>query len=90
MFTKEEIFELNEFSKETRKNIIKMVYNAKSGHPGGSLSSVDILNVLIFRKNGTSLLIMKKETDLFCPKGMLRRFYIQYWRKKDSLSKKSC
>ena len=31
-----------------RKNIIKMVSNASSGHPGGSLSAVDILTVLYF------------------------------------------
>lgn len=31
-----------------RKNIIKMVTQAKSGHPGGSLSAADILTVLYF------------------------------------------
>lgn len=31
-----------------RKNIVKMVTNAKSGHPGGSLSAADILTVLYF------------------------------------------
>ncbi|MGL5123548.1 MAG: transketolase [Fusobacteriaceae bacterium] len=33
---------------EIRKSIIKMVSNAKSGHPGGSLSVADILSVLYF------------------------------------------
>lgn len=37
-------------SKEIRKNIIEMVYNAKSGHPGGSLSIADILTVLYFHE----------------------------------------
>lgn len=46
MFTKEEIIELEKASRRIRRNIIKMVYNAKSGHPGGSLSGVEILNVL--------------------------------------------
>ena len=46
MLTENDINELNLASKETRINILKMVYNAKSGHPGGSLSGVDILNVL--------------------------------------------
>jgi transketolase len=41
-----DIKELEESSKKIRRNILKMVHNAKSGHPGGSLSSVDILNVL--------------------------------------------
>ena len=31
-----------------RKNIVKMVTHAKSGHPGGSLSATDILTVLYF------------------------------------------
>ncbi len=34
------------FTNELRKDILKMVHNAKSGHPGGSLSCVDILAVL--------------------------------------------
>ena len=37
---------LESLAKESRKNIIKMVYNAQSGHIGGALSSVDILTVL--------------------------------------------
>jgi len=32
--------------KRVRQNILKMVHNAKSGHPGGSLSSVELLVVL--------------------------------------------
>lgn len=31
-----------------RKNIIEMIYQAKSGHPGGALSCSDILTVLYF------------------------------------------
>ena len=41
-----EIKELKNLSVENRKNIIKMVYNAQSGHIGGALSSIDILTVL--------------------------------------------
>ncbi len=33
-----------------RKNIVKMVANAKSGHPGGSLSAADIMTVLYFEE----------------------------------------
>lgn len=40
--------ELQEISKEVRKGIIEAIYNAKSGHPGGSLSCADILTVLYF------------------------------------------
>ncbi len=30
-------------AKECRKDIIEMIYSAKSGHPGGSLSAIDVL-----------------------------------------------
>ena len=46
MLTKSELEELKNFACKTRKNIVKMVCNAKSGHPGGSLSGADILAVL--------------------------------------------
>ncbi len=42
--------ELQEKALEVRKNIIKMIYEAKSGHPGGSLSMVEILIALYFSK----------------------------------------
>src|SRR5574344_270914 len=41
-----EINELKETCKEVRRNILKMINNASSGHSGGSLSSVEILTVL--------------------------------------------
>jgi transketolase len=40
------IKELEEKSKAYRKKILKYIYNAKAGHTGGSLSIIDILNVL--------------------------------------------
>ena len=41
--------ELSGIANNMRKNIVKMVHNAQSGHPGGSLSCVDILAVLYFK-----------------------------------------
>ena len=38
--------ELEIKSKEYRKKILKYIYKAKAGHTGGSLSCIDILNVL--------------------------------------------
>jgi len=35
---------------EIRKSIVDMIFNSQSGHPGGSLSSVDILNYLYFKE----------------------------------------
>ena len=46
MLSENEVKELEAFAKENRQNIIKMVYNAQSGHIGGALSSTDILTVL--------------------------------------------
>ena len=46
MLSNQEIEKLKEAALNVRRNIVKMIHNAKSGHPGGSLSSVDILNVL--------------------------------------------
>ena len=34
---------LNQICKEVKKDIIEMIYEAKSGHPGGSLSCSEIL-----------------------------------------------
>ena len=41
-----EINELKEKARKVRKNIVTMVHDSKSGHPGGSLSGADILTVL--------------------------------------------
>ncbi len=43
-----DIERLKEISKEVRKDIIEMTYTAHSGHPGGSLSAVEILVSLYF------------------------------------------
>jgi len=44
-----DIQELEAIAKELRRNIVKMTFTAASGHPGGSLSEIDILTVLYFR-----------------------------------------
>ena len=38
-----QVQDLQKHAVNVRKNIVKMVTAAKSGHPGGSLSSVEIL-----------------------------------------------
>lgn len=45
-----EILELKKIANEIRKDIITSVFSAKSGHPGGSLSSADILTYLYFEE----------------------------------------
>ena len=49
MLNRSQIEELEDSCKENRHNIIKMVYNAQSGHIGGSLSSVEIMTVLFHK-----------------------------------------
>lgn len=59
--------ELKKIANEIRIDIIKQVYNAGSGHPGGSLSSADILTVLYFNQMN----INEKE-----PKALLRDRFV--------------
>ena len=40
---------LKEIASQIRRDIVRMVGNANSGHPGGSLSSTDILTTLFFK-----------------------------------------
>lgn len=40
--------DLNKISSQVRRDIIRMVTSAQSGHPGGSLSSADIMTALFF------------------------------------------
>ena len=43
------IKELEKIANELRCDVIKMIYIAKSGHPGGSLSAADIVTALYFK-----------------------------------------
>lgn len=43
------IEELKKISFQVRRDIVRMVTNAKSGHPGGSMSSADFLTALFFQ-----------------------------------------
>lgn len=44
------ISNLESTAREVRKEIIKMVYSAQSGHPGGSLSIADVITALYFKE----------------------------------------
>ncbi len=41
-----DIAKIKDLCKESRLNVLKMVYNAQSGHIGGALSSIELLTVL--------------------------------------------
>jgi len=51
-----QIAELNKISTQVRRDIVRMVHQCKSGHPGGSLGCADFLTALYFE-------IMKVDTD---------------------------
>ena len=42
--------ELEKTANEIRKSIVTAVHSAKSGHPGGSLSTADIFTYLYFEE----------------------------------------
>ena len=48
MTTKLTVPQLEHLSKKTRAHLLRMIHDAKSGHPGGSLSSVEIMLTLYF------------------------------------------
>ena len=48
--SEELVKELEGKAKRLRSEIIKMIYTAQSGHPGGSLSAADIITVLYFHQ----------------------------------------
>ena len=48
-------------SKDVKKNIIEMIYEAKSGHPGGSLSCADIMTYLYYNEMNVNPLDCKDE-----------------------------
>lgn len=50
MVSSQKILELELIANKLRQHIIEMICRACSGHPGGSLSSTDILSVLYFEK----------------------------------------
>jgi len=46
--SKEKVSELEQVARELRRDVIYMINKAKAGHPGGSLSSADIVAALYF------------------------------------------
>ena len=70
---------LNEIASIIRKEIVTMIHGAKSGHPGGSLSSADIVTTLFFKEMNIDPSNPKKiqiEIDSYYQKVMRHQFYI--------------
>ena len=40
--------DLNQLATQVRRDIVRMVHGASSGHPGGSLGCADLLTLLYF------------------------------------------
>ena len=62
------IQELNNIASQVRRDIIRMVTAAQSGHPGGSLSSTDIMTALFFsemKHSPASWCRTGKDNDMF-------------------------
>ena len=59
-FTNDDIMRLESKAAKIRKEVVKMLCMAKMGHPGGSLSEVEILTTLYYHilnidpKNGST------------------------------------
>lgn len=53
--------ELKKVANSIRQNIVKMIHGSKSGHPGGSLSAVEILTALYYDEMNVDPTNTKKE-----------------------------
>ena len=47
-FTRQDVRRLEEKALEIRHDVLNMIYLAKAGHPGGSLSATEIVTALYF------------------------------------------
>ncbi len=47
-FTEDDIIRLREKAQLIRRDILEMIFRAKAGHPGGSLSAVEVITALYF------------------------------------------
>ena len=62
------ITELNEQVKQTRRDIVRMVHDVQSGHPGGSLGCTEFFTVLfqnILRHNSDNFNMSANDEDVF-------------------------
>ena len=67
--------ELQELARKCRVEIVKMVHRAQAGHPGGSLSEIDLIAALYanYLRVKPVHQIGKIETALFFQKAMLHQ-----------------
>lgn len=78
--------ELEIYAAEIRLGIIESTYNAKAGHPGGSLSAADVIAYLYGRqmKYDVKTRRIRIGTDLSSPKAMPLPRFTAPWHIRDS------
>jgi transketolase len=61
------ITELEKIASQVRRDILRQVHGAKSGHPGGSLGCTDVLTALYFKvmNHNTAFAMNGANEDLF-------------------------
>ena len=70
---------------KVRMGVIEGVYNAKSGHPGGSLSVADLLTYLYFHKMYVDPKNPKMpDRDWFSPRVTLLPHFTPFWHREAS------
>lgn len=91
----EDIKQLKLLANENRKRIIKMIYEAKAGHPGGSLSVIDMLTAIYeldvdLNKKQRSRVVLSKghavpaQYAVLCSKGIIKNEELGTYRKINS------
>lgn len=65
MISVQEIDFLKEKARTIRRHVVNMIFEAGSGHPGGSLSCVDIITVLYFHQMHHSAVNQQSNRDIF-------------------------
>lgn len=76
-----DIDQLKQIASQVRRDILRMVYFASSGHPGGSLGCTDMMTALYFRvmNQSDNFEMNAKGQDAFlCPTGIYLRYCIVF------------
>lgn len=90
-----DIERLKKLANENRKRIIKMIYEASAGHPGGSLSVIDMLTAIYemdvdFNSERRSKVVLSKghtvpaQYAVLCSKGIISEEELSTFRKINS------
>ena len=90
-----DIENLKRLANENRKRIVRMIHDAKAGHPGGSLSAIDMLTAIYemdvdFNSENRSKVVLSKghtvpaQYAVLCSKGIIPEEELSTFRKINS------